>query len=434
MSVLRLTKMTPDIYSQESRDFQLLCRIYDCVINGIKWDGDSTIKSIDTHNCRSEMLELLQTKLGFFTTKSFTMDELRMALEAFPDLVKSKGSLKAILGAVNTFLHTLHISTPVEIWCTKEETTIGSHVLKDHTLIIGIQASISDTTLLKEIFRYILPTGYDFYIYYYSKVTPIDRYVLHESAHLLFISEEIEDVIADEPDESNTPHPVSNTIGQFDDIKIAPKSSQYLSTYPGTFRGVLSSAPTDAVNGDTYIASSGLGTRNFFFYNGSGFTKRNFRGCYTDLSLVQNPVYRDVVILDNPNNNNYWYTKSYTTSYQGNYRGAYDYTSSVTNPADGDIISIHKATEIEWYVYYDGVWNKITNVYYTSWNNMVTTSNTLSIVRDYLVYVRLASYWMPITAPQKNFTPPVYFPVDWTNGGVSNEVIAQELEAQLNET
>ena len=41
--MLRLENNTPSIYCQKSRDFQLFCRLYDVVNNGVKFDIDSII-------------------------------------------------------------------------------------------------------------------------------------------------------------------------------------------------------------------------------------------------------------------------------------------------------------------------------------------------------------------------------------------------------
>ena len=48
MPIVRLSDKTPEIYSKESRDFQLLCNVFDCFVNGIKSDIDSMIDVVNT--------------------------------------------------------------------------------------------------------------------------------------------------------------------------------------------------------------------------------------------------------------------------------------------------------------------------------------------------------------------------------------------------
>lgn len=39
-----MQEMVPEVYCRESRDFQILCRAYDSVLSGVKFDVD-TIKN-----------------------------------------------------------------------------------------------------------------------------------------------------------------------------------------------------------------------------------------------------------------------------------------------------------------------------------------------------------------------------------------------------
>ena len=161
MSIFRVQEKTPEVYTNTSRDFQLIGRLYDCVINGIKFDTDSILDIIDTDNIDSKLLKLLQTKLGFFTTKDITDDDLRYVLEAFPIIVKNKGSLKGIEQAVSVFLKLNHIKSNVKI------DIFNNTEAHPYVIQIYLNMPYTDTYLLDEILKYILPTGYvvsyDFY-------------------------------------------------------------------------------------------------------------------------------------------------------------------------------------------------------------------------------------------------------------------------------
>ena len=83
--------MTPQVYSEESRDFQLLCRIGDFAFNEVKYETDSITNIINTDKIKDNILPLLQTKVGFFSnTTSLTSDELRLVLKIFPYIIKLK--------------------------------------------------------------------------------------------------------------------------------------------------------------------------------------------------------------------------------------------------------------------------------------------------------------------------------------------------------
>ena len=115
MSLFRIQDNTPEVYTSTSRDFQLIGRLYDCIINGVKFDVDSILDIIDTSSIDNRLLKLLQTKIGFFSSKDINDESLRYVLKAFPNIIKHKGSLKSIKQAVCTFLKLNGIKSKVSI-------------------------------------------------------------------------------------------------------------------------------------------------------------------------------------------------------------------------------------------------------------------------------------------------------------------------------
>lgn len=162
MSIFRVQDKTPEVYTSTSRDFQLIGRLYDCIINGVKFDTDSILDIINTDNIDSRLLKLLQTKIGFFSSKDITDESLRYVLKAFPEIVKHKGSIKSIKQAVCTFLKLNGIKSFVYV------NKINNSLSKPYTIEIGIDSSIKDTYVLDQILKYILPTGYAISYFYYN--------------------------------------------------------------------------------------------------------------------------------------------------------------------------------------------------------------------------------------------------------------------------
>ena len=205
MSVIRLQEMTPQIYTEESRDFQLLSRLYDSVFNGLKFDTDSILDLIDTKECRTSVLQLLQTKLGFFTERKIDDEKLRSILECFPILVRNKGSLRAIKETLYLFLRMYSVSSNMEIYylptpysppfSEEEPCVLASGKLpENNSLIIRIHSfeTKPDTSVMEEIFRYILPAGINYYIEFDKSATLQDIVLKSEdSAELTFVSDNI---------------------------------------------------------------------------------------------------------------------------------------------------------------------------------------------------------------------------------------------------
>ena len=66
MDIFRIENNVPDVYVNNSRDFQLLARLKTVLFAAIKHDINSIIFLSNTTYCRDSHLENLSTKLGFF--------------------------------------------------------------------------------------------------------------------------------------------------------------------------------------------------------------------------------------------------------------------------------------------------------------------------------------------------------------------------------
>ena len=159
MPFIRLQENLPLVYEENSRDFQLLGRLYDCVINGVKNDIDNLIYINNPDYCYSNILELLKTKVGFFTSKHFSDRELRHTLKVFSILLKNKGAKEAIEKVIYLWLRINNI----------KGNGYASIDNKKYVISINLPSSPKDISLLDEIFRYILPTGYIVNYVFYTK-------------------------------------------------------------------------------------------------------------------------------------------------------------------------------------------------------------------------------------------------------------------------
>ena len=356
--MIRLQDKTPEVYCSESRDFQLFCRLYDCVVNGIKFDIDTIPDILDAMTCRSSMLQLLQTKVGFFTNKQLTDDALRYVLTAFPMMVKNKGSLKAVQQAVNVFFKVNGIRSEVQIWSVSEPTQIYDTWVDDHTIIIGINSTIKDVSLLEEIFRYILPTGFGYYFYFYNQVDEITSYLQEHKATLLFASDNINSQVRAIKDiYDGNDDAVNRLLNGIDTMGIASVDTQ-IKTLNGTytagdrnkFLGRFSSldeVPSDNLQYDDTVL---IDTEEYLYR--SGWHRVRFRGAEENLDLVVNASEYDIVCI--PSITSYYHKKdnSYVLL---KYRGAFNGVQDVISPETNDLVrcgsSFYIRTETSWEEY-----------------------------------------------------------------------------------
>lgn len=249
--ILRLQNMTPPVYTEESRDFQLLCRLYDCVINGLKFDIDSILELINTRNTRSSALPLLQTKVGFYTDKKIDSSRLRSVLECFPIIVKNKGSLYAIKMSVYLYLRIYKMYTKSNIWYSYDTNFL--------TVEIITNKKAPSTIILDELFRYILPTGATYSIIFNSAASQMSETVnVIGEAELVFVSDSISSQVrggSDSPQSSllNDDASVGRLVSAVDTTSLISSDSSVSSSQ---FLGYYTSDPTSTTNYSIAIVSS----------------------------------------------------------------------------------------------------------------------------------------------------------------------------------
>jgi hypothetical protein len=140
---------------EQSRDFQLFCRLYDAVINGVRYDIKTIPTLLNPLTMRENLLPLYATKVGFFTNKQINDRVLRYILSAFPIALKHKGTKFGIELAVNAVL--------------KAENSIENAIVnitnKDEYIVdIVTPINIYNKTALQEFLKYIVPAGYKYTI------------------------------------------------------------------------------------------------------------------------------------------------------------------------------------------------------------------------------------------------------------------------------
>ena len=167
--IWRTADNVPEVYPAESRDFQLIGRVLDYVVNGVKFDIDSIRALSNTQDIMGSLLPLLQKKLGFFSKKDFTDDELREILTAFPYIMKHKGSKQAIEETLNLFIRLHCFDTQVAASSEVEIVTTDTSIYPAYTVVITLTLGpdyseteiLTNTHVLDEMFRYILPPSFD---------------------------------------------------------------------------------------------------------------------------------------------------------------------------------------------------------------------------------------------------------------------------------
>lgn len=150
--MFRLENNVPHIYVNESRDFQLLCRLFDAAFASVKYSTDSLTHASDTAVCNDALLDLLRYKVGLFSPLSCTKDQLRMIIESFPFMIRTKGSIQSVSAVLNLFHRMFGDgNNPPEF---NVDTVANETVLR-----IIFPYNLKNTQLLVELLKLILPAG-----------------------------------------------------------------------------------------------------------------------------------------------------------------------------------------------------------------------------------------------------------------------------------
>lgn len=162
--MFRTQNNVPEVYPDKSRDFQMFCRLFDAAFGSVKQSIDTMENITDTKTCDAVLLPLLKDKLGFFSDSSFSDTELRYILQAFPAIIRYKGSLQAILYIENLYsrlVSSVSSAAPVQI------NPFGG----DYVIEISSEKAVVKTQLLFELLKYVLPAGYtiDYYVTEYHE-------------------------------------------------------------------------------------------------------------------------------------------------------------------------------------------------------------------------------------------------------------------------
>lgn len=208
MAVFRLQEHVPDVYPRKSRDFQLLCNVFDCMNGGVKFDIDSIHDTIDTDLCNERVLNFLQTKLGFFTNKNMNTTTQRLILKAFPYLVKNKGSRKGIEQAIQVFLKTQGVTGNISVHTINKQKVLDSNTglnkLENVYIIeLGIQTKLLDTMILDEILKYIIPAGYIVKYSFYQSYNIDTKVFNSDTINIIFVQQSLNSGLRLSPDELN---------------------------------------------------------------------------------------------------------------------------------------------------------------------------------------------------------------------------------------
>jgi hypothetical protein len=146
--MIKLQDLTPAIYYNSSRDFQFIGRLYDLVLNYSKTNAANLYNLPIGKNMDEQLLNLLALTLGFRPTKTYNSKQLRAICSVLPTILKHKGSIEALVLAINALLAAEGVKQPVEYILTPKQ-----------GLTLYVAQELNDLSLFIDLLDYLLPAG-----------------------------------------------------------------------------------------------------------------------------------------------------------------------------------------------------------------------------------------------------------------------------------
>lgn len=147
--MIKLQDYTPEVYYRESRDFQFIGRLYDLVLNYVKTNADLIYSLPLSDNSDNQFIDLMAMTLGFHAKHKYTSQQLKAICFVLSEIIRNKGTIKALTIACDAIFHAEGIQGQFDYELTNNNTNI----------VIYLPQELSDTTLLNDLFEYILPAG-----------------------------------------------------------------------------------------------------------------------------------------------------------------------------------------------------------------------------------------------------------------------------------
>ena len=176
LTTIDLVKQTPPIYSTESRDYQLLCRLYTALYNASRMYIDSVDYTTGLKNV--DLAHLEASNVNFDPKHAWENSALKSTISCFKYLVKHKGTKEAIeycllvlLRAYNIYLNvdeetgvTSGRPKIVDSKTKQEITGFGTGPYCSNDIIIQIPKALSTLGVVRDLFDYLIPVGVNYRI------------------------------------------------------------------------------------------------------------------------------------------------------------------------------------------------------------------------------------------------------------------------------
>ncbi len=160
--MIDIIKQTPKEFSNLSRDYQVIARLYSALFNYSKLYIDDL--SVWDSNIDNKLVTLRAKTLNFDAKHNWDLDELEAVTSCFKYLIRKKGSSECFRYCVNILLRSLGLSSVLN----EQNITID----QDNYMVI-VRADVTNLTsgVIEDLLEYLLPAGWTYRVIKYTSYT-----------------------------------------------------------------------------------------------------------------------------------------------------------------------------------------------------------------------------------------------------------------------
>lgn len=146
---ISISSLTPRVYSNHSRDYQLIARLFDAVLNSVKTNVN-ILENVRTGDSLEDgLVNLLMLTFGIPLKHDYDTKQALTLCQVYAEAMRSKGSVQAIKRVIGALLNVGGVAGDTD-----------NMVYVDGTeLTLVIPETLSDITLLYDLLTLILPAG-----------------------------------------------------------------------------------------------------------------------------------------------------------------------------------------------------------------------------------------------------------------------------------
>ncbi len=162
--MLHLENKTPEYFSENSRDFQLLCRVLNIFLNSSVEQGRKIVGNWSIETLDESLLALMARKLGFMEGSYIPPAILRNICKSYPRILKYKGTQQAVREAAYAVLSAHQEVTALNVIYSASTQESDGKYHSDPYIHIECNVTSGDEVYLEKLYPYILPAGvrYDY--------------------------------------------------------------------------------------------------------------------------------------------------------------------------------------------------------------------------------------------------------------------------------